>query len=438
MNRNRSLGWLLGLTALLAAVPAARAEDKPEVEPKAAGFVPSKLKQIDALLDEAVEKRQIAGGVALLIRKGQLGYLHAAGKRDAEAGTAMTPDTIFRIASMTKPITSVAILMLVDEGKLRLDDPLSKHLPEFKGLKVIAPRKEGDRDAPAPVPAEREVTIHDLLTHTSGIPYRFLAPPGLVDLYRKAGVHDGISSSELTLEENVKRIAKLPLAHQPGKAWTYGLNTDVLGRVVEVVSGQKLDDFFREQIFKPLKMNDTGFVVPADKKERLAALYKPGPDGKIARVGEEPVQMNQLIYSAGYPCDPRNAYRSGGGGLVSTPADYARFLRMLLGGGELDGVRLLKPATVKLMTSNQIGDLANAFGVHGARFGYGLGLVTGEGKMKGPASPGSFSWGGIFYTFFWVDPKQEMVGVLMTQLFPNSHLSLQVDFQEKAYKALAE
>jgi len=439
MTRRYSLSCLFFLAFLLAPAPGARAEDRPPARPEAAGFVPSKLKRIDALLNEAVEKHQIAGSVALLIRKGQVGYLHAAGLRDVEARAPMTSDTLFRIASMTKPITSVAVMMLVDEGKLQVTDPVSKYLPEFKGVQVVAPRKGSEKDAPATVPAERDVTIHDLLTHTSGMCYRgFLTPPPLVDFYRRADIHDGISQSPLSLEENVKRIARLPLAHQPGKGWTYGLNTDVLGRVVEVVSGQNLDVFFKERIFKPLGMKDTAFVVPPEKKARLAALYKTGEDGKIARVGEDPVKTGELIYSASFPYRGPHAYLSGGGGLISTVPDYARFLRMLQGGGKLDGVRLLKADTVKLMTTNQVGKLFPGAGVHGDRFGYGFGIVSEEGKARSPASVGTYSWGGIFYTLFWVDPRQEMIGVLMTQVFLPGHLSLQADFQKRAYEALAE
>jgi CubicO group peptidase (beta-lactamase class C family) len=227
--------------------------------------------------------------------------LQAIGQRDVEAGKPMTPDTLFRIASMTKPVTSVAVMMLVDDGKLRVDDPVSKYLPEFRQMKVAEPTKVVSATPYTLVPAEREITVHDLLTHTSGITYRFFNRPHLTELYRKAGVCDGISQTEGTLADNIKRLAGQPLQLQPGKAWEYGLSTEVLGRLVEVVSGEPLDQFFRKRIFGPLHMQDTSFFLPDDKVGRLAALYNPGPDGKIVRVGEEPVKAGELIYSASYP-----------------------------------------------------------------------------------------------------------------------------------------
>jgi CubicO group peptidase (beta-lactamase class C family) len=344
----------------------------------------------------------------------------------------MATDTLFRIASMTKPVTSVAVMMLADEGKLQVTDPVSKYLPEFRSPKVL-PTMGSEL-----VPAKREITIHDLLTHTSGINYRFASKGRQLELYREAGINDGLTTTDLTLAENVRRLAGLPLAHQPGAAWTYGLNTDVLGRVVEVASGQDLETFVRERICKPLRMNDTSFTLPPEKRNRLAALYKPTePDKTIERVGDGLHKINELIYAPDYPYHGAKAYPSGGAGLVSTAADYSRFLRMLLNGGELDGARVLKPETVRQMTRDQLGGLDNPFGVHGGKFGYGFGIVTEGGKSKSPASVGSYSWGGIWNTFFWVDPEKQVVGVVMTQLYPNGHLGLGAEFQKRAYEALA-
>src|SRR5438067_182482 len=249
--------------AAAAGVPTLRGspDGLPSAPPAAVGLSPERLRAVDKLLDDAVANKQVAGAVALIARNGRVGYLHTVGL--AGPDRPMAADTIFRIASMTKPVTSVAVMMLVDADQLHVTDPVAKYLPEFHGQRVLA----GDGRT---VPADRDVTIHDLLTHTSGITYRFSAPKPLLEYYREADVHDGLAKTDLTLEENVERLAELPLAHQPGAAWTYGLNTDVLGRVVEVVSEQSLDDFFAEHIFKPLKMPDTAFALPPAKAERLA------------------------------------------------------------------------------------------------------------------------------------------------------------------------
>jgi CubicO group peptidase (beta-lactamase class C family) len=437
MQRLTSSRWFLAALVVALCSTGARADTLPKVSPEQAGLSSSGLKRLDALLQDAVDQQQIAGGVALLARKGKVGYLQAIGRQDVEAGKPMAPDTIFRIASMTKPVTSVAVMMLVDEGRLRTTDPISKYLPEFKSPRVLVPAADGA--GYALVPAERAITVHHLLTHTSGITYRFLGRPHLGPLYRQAGISDGLSQTEGTIADNVKRLAALPLLHQPGTAFEYGLSIDVLGRLVEVVSGQGLDQLFHQRIFKPLRMTDTSFFLPAEKRSRLAALYAPGTDKKIVRVGEEPVTAGELIYSASYPYRGPRTYFSGGAGLVSTASDYARFLQMLLGGGELDGVRLLKPETVKQMTQSQIGMLKPLIGgTPGNPFGYGFGIVTAEGKDKDVASVGTYSWGGIFYTHFWVDPRKELVGILLTQVYPYGHLTLRNDFKKLAYEALAE
>jgi CubicO group peptidase (beta-lactamase class C family) len=314
--------------------------------------------RIHKLIQEHVDKQQIAGAVVLVQQRGRPVHYEAIGKADVESKTPMTRDSIFRIASMTKPITSVAIMMLVEEGKLHLDDPLSKLLPEFTDMMVLVANKEGSNDKDYRlIKADRVIIIRHLLTHTSGITYRFFGRPHLGKLYAEAGVSDGLAETAGTIGENVKRLAKLPLLHQPGTAWEYGLNTDVLGRVVEVASGKSLDASFRERLFKPLQMHDTGFLVPNEKRSRLAALYTPDDKKIIRRVGNGPVHAGSLVYSATYPTADNNHSYSGGGGLTSTARDYGRFLQMLLNRGELDGKRLLKPETVDQMTRNQIGDL---------------------------------------------------------------------------------
>jgi CubicO group peptidase (beta-lactamase class C family) len=400
-----------------------------------AGFRPGGLSALNARLRGAVDRKEMAGAVVLLMRDGKVGVLEAIGQRDE--GVPMTTDTIFRIASMSKPVTSVAALMLIDEGKLALDDPVSKFIPEFKDARVLVPGSS-EKGKLETKPAAGEMTVRHLLTHTSGLTYRFFGGE-LGNLYAKAGVSDGLTQSEGTNEENAKKIASLPLLFSPGTSWNYSLSTDVLGRVVEVASGQSLDAFFRERIFTPLKMVDTGFFLPSEKIGRLASLYEVGGDKVLRRVGEEPRTVGTLVYSASYQYKGPRSLFSGGAGLTSTASDYGRFLQMLLNGGVLDGVRVLKPETVRAMTSNQIADFPLTLGqVHGDRFGFGFGVVTPAGKDKVSMSPGSFSWGGFFHTYAWVDPEKKLVGVFMTQLYPSGGTTIQADFVKASYGALAD
>ena len=405
-------------------------------EAKATGLAAAKLKRLDALLQDAVDRRQIAGAVALLARHGRIGHLHAVGWRDAEAKSPMTTDTLFRIVSMTKPVTSVAAMMLVEEGKLRLEDPVSKYIPEFNHATVgLASWMSWQLQE---TPLWREITIRDLLTHTSGLTYRLWNIQPWAMLYQRAGVSDGLLHPPGTCLDNVRRLAKQPLLFQPGVLWGYGLSTDVLGVVVEVVSGQDLATFFRERIFEPLQMHDTFFYVPPAKQDRLAALYQRSLDGKLQRVGEGPVSVGEMQFSATYPCQADGKYLSGGAGLVSTASDYARFLQMLRGGGELDGVRLLQAATVAQMTKNQIGYLRMYIHEYGDRYGFGFGIRTEDGPKDDPASLGSYAWGGVFHTYFWIDPKKDLIGMLMVQLFTLGDLPLRQEPKQCAYECLAD
>jgi CubicO group peptidase (beta-lactamase class C family) len=413
-----------------------RAGDLPHAQPDQVGLDAAKLEQAGALFRQAVDKKEIAGAVLLVARHGKVAYLEAIGKQDVEAGVAMSPDSIFRIASMTKPITSVAAMILADEGRLDLSDPIAKYLPEFKFMKVAMPRKRGPAGASPGSPGEdyelvqayRPITVRDLLMHTSGICYRFTNRPYVGRLFAEAGIDDGLVPAEFSLAENVRRIATVPLHHQPGTAWEYGLNTDVLGRLVEVVSGQSLGDFCFRRIFQPLKMTETYFLLPEAERDRLTALYEPGPENRIKRAADGTTTAGALFYSPTTAYRQRPGYCSGGAGLLSTAGDYARFLQMLLNRGELDGVRVLRPEAVAAMTRNQTGDLPLWIPVHGFGFGYGFGVITqpnADGK-KDPA--GTFAWGGIYNTDFWVDPKDEVVGVMMTQIFPSGHLKLRDEF----------
>lgn len=436
----RPLRPMLLLVALLLAPGPAGAQPPtglPLGDAHALGFRPERLLAIDAMLDDAVKAGRIAGGSALVARYGQIAYLHTAGQRDREASLPFTPETIVRIASMTKPITSVAILILADDGKLKLDDPVAKHLPEFARMQVLVPRAPGaDGPAYTTIPAARPITIHHLLTHTAGLGYGLANSAPLSPLYRDAAVSDGLVQTPGTLAANIQRLARVPLQFHPGESWQYSLATDVLGRVVEAASGQTFGAFCRERIFAPLKMVDTHFLVPEAKRDRLAAVYGVGGDGLAHRTGDQPVQRGALVYSTSYPAWDDGQYESGGAGLCSTLGDYARFLQMLLNNGALDGARVLKPETVEMMTRNQIGDLPMPDWGHGDRFGYGVAVVT--QPVAGGASEGSFSWGGFFTTYFWADRKRDVIGILFTQTYPAGTLKLRVDLQRLTYEALKD
>jgi CubicO group peptidase (beta-lactamase class C family) len=427
--RRLALWSILGCLCLLhAAASIARADDN------ASRFSREKLDAIPAMLQKAVDAKSVAGATALIARRDKVVLSTSVGVQDADGKTPMTETTIFRIASMSKPITSAAVMILIDEGKLSASDPLSKFVPEFKEMTVLTPAADGK--SYELVHADREITIHDLLTHTSGISYRLMNKPFVGKMYVEAGVSDGLVETPGTIGDNVRKLAKLPLVCQPGTAWEYGLNTDVLGYVVEVASGKSLAEFCQERIFDPLKMNDTGFIVRAEKRSRLAALYSMGPGKTMASVGDNPVVQDALVYSSTYSTNDESKYYSGGAGMVSTTGDYLRFCRMMLNGGELDGVRVLGSDSVGRMTSNQLGDLSIPLPGSGA-MGYGFGVLTEQVKesAKDPAAVGTYSWGGAFGTYFWVDPENELVGIFMSQIYPPD-FNLGVEFKRLTYEAL--
>ncbi len=307
------------LLILATACPARAGEGLPRAQPDQVGLDPAGLDRASALFRQAVEKKQIAGAVVLVARHGKVAYLDAVGMQDTELGKPMSPGSIFRIASMSKPVTTTAVMILAEQGRLSLSDPISRFFPEFKFMKVAVPRiKANGSTSPGNLSAEyelidayRPITVRDLLMHTSGLCYRMIDRPILGRLYAEADICDGLTPSDHSLAENVRRLAKLPLLHQPGTAWEYGLNTDVLGRIVEVVSGQSLDAFLAERIFQPLKMVDTHFVLPESKRDRLATLYQPGPKGTIVRTGEGPTVRGACIYSASLPYRGNTGYYSG-------------------------------------------------------------------------------------------------------------------------------
>ena len=386
--------------------------------PESLGFSRAGLGRLTSAFSEQIAKNRLPGVVAMIVRRGKLAYFEALGQRDPASADAMRPDTIFRVYSMTKPVVSVAAMMLFDQGRLFLTDPVAKYLPEFKDIPVGVVR-EGS--VIGQVPADRAMTVQDLLRHTSGLTYEILAEAPIRKLYARAKIY----RRDWTNEEFSKALATLPLMYQPGTVWDYSRATDVLARVVEVASGQSLRDFFQERIFEPLGMMDTGFHVPASQHHRLAEPFAQDPDtGADVRVLDvrEPVAMDM-----------------GGGGLVSTTADYALFCQMLLNGGVLDGQRLLSRKTVELMTSDHLGGIPSASDLlppgHGFGLGFAVRLQTGIAPVAG--STGLYFWGGMAGTTFFVDPKEDMYAVLMVQA-PGQRDEVRALFRNLVYAALGD
>ena len=421
---------VLAIGLWMCAIPATALEP---AEPAQVGLSAKKLAAITKYAEREVQAGRIPGAVLLIARHGRVGYAQAVGMSDLESAEPMKLDSLFRIASMTKAITSAAVMMLHEDGLLDLADPLSKHLPEFENPRVLIDAQGTSIEMR---PARRTPTIHDLLTHTSGLTYGWFGPEKLDALYRERRLPDLFVPIDETIGDRVRRLAEIPLKSEPGSAWEYGLSLDVLGRVIEVVSGLTLEQFFHERFFRPLRMTDTFFYVPDGKLDRLASLYTVDDDKALIKVGATPTKALFLNFTADYCHAGARKFFSGGGGLVSTAGDYARFLQMLLNRGELDGVRILEPRTVELMTRNQIGELTIPFPGHGDGFGYGFGVLTERGKADDDASVGTYSWGGVFNTYYWVDPQQEMIGVLMTQIFPYGHLDFRTEFKRLAYEAI--
>ncbi len=390
-----------------------------------------RLARITPFFRSYIEKKKLAGFSTLVARGGQIAHFECDGTTSLEAGQPVAQDTIFRIYSMTKPITSVALMMLFEQGLFRLDNPVEKFLPEFKNIHVWA---GGNNLRPRTRPAMQPVTIHNLLTHTSGLTYGFMHTHPIDRFYRQKKIGENV----MTLEEMVKTAAQLPLLFEPGQNWNYSISTDVCGRLVEVISGQPLDEFLHQNIFAPLKMADTGFFVPESKIHRLMANYQKHP-----RTGELSVIDP---HAAASPYAKKPAYLSGGGGLVSTAGDYFRFCQMLLNGGTLDGATLLSPKTINFMTMNHLPGSAtldeislstfseNRF--EGTGFGLGFSIVMNPAAVMLPVSAGTYSWGGAASTFFWIDPVEEMIGIFMTQFMPSDYYPLRPQLQQLAYAAI--
>lgn len=426
---NRAVPLLLLALALPGALPGAPPADSAA----ALGFDPGRLGRLSQVMEGFVARKELPGLVLLVARDGRTVAHQALGSQDLGGRRPMRPDTLFRIASMTKPVTSVATLVLLEEGRLRLDDPLSKFIPAFKGVQVALPGKEGE--APGLGKPAREITVRDLLTHRAGISYSWNGEGQVQEAYRRLGVTDGLVEPGFTLAENMARLAQAPLVHDPGKAFHYGLSTDVLGRVVEVASGQAFDAFLQARLFGPLKMTDTGFTVPPEKAARLAEVAT-GAEGGGLRPMKDPERFGLVNLAPEAALRPGKRYLSGGAGLVSTASDYARFLQMLLNGGVLDGVRILSPKTVELMTASHTRDLPPV--APGMEFGLGVAVLADLGGSRQLGTPGAYGWSGLYGTVFWVDPRERLVAVLMAQRFPYAGLDWMGAFRTQVYQALVK
>ena len=395
-----------------------------EVSPESVCMSSERLARIDNMIQLAVDSHRIAGATAFIARDGKIIYDKAFGVSDLETRNPMQTDNIFRIASQTKAIVSIAAMTLFEEGKFLLDEPVSKYIPEFGNAQVLATFNEKDTTYTT-IPANRAVTIRQLLTHTSGIDYAGIGSQTMRAIYAKAGISPGFGSDKDVIGEEMKDLGKLPLSHQPGEKFTYGLNVDVLGYLIEIWSGKSLDQYLRERLFGPLGMNDTYFYLPPEKHNRLVKVS--GQDAKRHAIFRENEYFD-------YPLLVNGTYYSGGAGLSSTTKDYAIFLQMLLNNGEYNGKRILSRRTVELITCNQIGELNRGKN----KFGLGFEIVTREGQSVLGLSEGSFLWGGYFATDYWADPKEKIVGLIFIQQNPMSHGEIKNKFMAMVYQALED
>ena len=418
-----ALCLILAILSPIAAATAAAAQELPRVAPAEAGFVPGRLERIGTALEDYVAGGSLPGAVVAVLRDGAVVYEEAVGYGDVEGGRRIEIDAIFRIASQTKAVVSVAVMMLQEDGALLISDPLGKYLPAYTETTVAAPREDGGYDV---VPADRPITIRDLLTHTAGIAYGY-GPGG--DRWRQADITGWyFAHRDEPVRETVDRMAALPFQAQPGTRFVYGYATDILGALVEEVSGLALDEFLSTRIFEPLDMRDTHFYLPRDKTGRLAVVYGHDGPGDLSRAAEGPGMDTQGQYVDG----PRRSL-SGGAGLLSTARDYARFLQTMLNGGHLGDARILSPASVALMTANHVGDLLGT----GVGFGLGFQVRLDLGAAGQLGSEGDYGWGGAYHTTYWVDPAERLVVVYFTQLRGNLPVDDHAKLRALVYGALA-
>lgn len=416
----RPFGQFLLMLLLLPAAAIAADVNLPYAKPEDVGMSSERLARIPPVMQGYIDSQRVPGVITAIVRKGKVVWFHKQGEMDAENNIPMRSDAIFRIASMTKPITSVALMMLWEEGRFQLQDPVSRYLPEFASP-MVSTTKDASGKTGELIPAARPITIRDLLTHTAGLANNYI---GNTAFYQEEMKPRG----DENLEAYIKRLAALPLNYQPGAEWEYSGATDVVGRLVEVLSGKSLDVFLRERIFTPLNMPDTHFYLDDKDAPRLTAQYTPDTDLTIKL--DDPAGTKSRWITG-----PKTLFR-GAGGLASTTSDYLRFQLMMLNGGELDGVRLLAPSTVSLMTANHTGDLKLWLAGPGTGFGLGYGVITDRGAAATPLSEGAYYWGGAYCTLSWVDPEQELIGIVMTQVRPYTHINIRQDFQVLVHQAV--
>lgn len=393
---------------------------------KKAGFSKKRLQRLNAVMQRYIDENKFAGILTMIARRGRIVHFEPFGMQDIAANKPMALDTIFRIYSMTKPITSVAAMILHEEGHFRLDDPISAYIPAFKEVKVLVRPGFADLELASP---QRPITIHDLFIHTSGLTYGFFQNSPVEAMYRDAKLlHHDRSTADM-----IEALVKIPLLHQPGTVWQYSVSTDVLGRLIEVISGLSLEQFFQQRIFQPLGMEETGFYVPEDKLERFAPVYTHQEAGELSVLDDPGV--NHFTKPA--------LRHSGGGGLVSTASDYMRFCQMLLNKGEWEGERLLSRKTVEFMTMNHVPPAlmplrSGPDPVRGSGFGLGFRVVVNVAQSGLLGSEGMYAWGGAANTSFWIDPKEELIGILMAQYMPAFQNRATDDFVNLAYQAIID
>ena len=404
-----------------------------ELRPESLGLSTERLDRIGEAIQKNIDAERIAGAVALVARHGKAAYFKPFGMMDKDAQRPMQKDTIFRICSMTKPITSVAVMMLYEEGHFMLSDPVSDFIPELADMQVLDPPfPDCGNSLPAKrMKAKRPITIRHLLTHTSGLTYSW--DPILGKEYNEKAVGSGLAQQEGTIGEAVKRLSTIPLLFHPGENYMYSAADDVLGYLVEVVSGMTLDEFFEERIFKSLGMADSHFYLPESKVPRLAKAYTYFDDKGLQLCPEEPLTVGPIRYSAGYPYKGPKTYFAGGAGLCSTTEDYLKFCQMLLNNGVLNDVRLLSRKSVELIPQNHVGDLLKTSG-----YGLGFGTNSEPSHLRELGSVGAYYWGGFFYTSFIIDPKEDMIAIFMSQLYPTGGLNLRSKALNLAYQAIID
>ncbi|MCZ6617390.1 MAG: serine hydrolase [Gammaproteobacteria bacterium] len=450
----RSRAVVLSVTLLLCAVPAL-AQKLATTSPQRVGLDEERLERISVHMDQAVEDGIMVGGLGMIARKGRIAYSKAWGMKDREAGIPMSIDTIFRIYSMSKPITGVALMTLYEEGRFFLSDPVAKYIPELANLQVAVSTADGNQTrivsdgarsrtigegdkgqtgqtrAPA-----RQPTIRDLLIHTAGFTYGFFGNTEVDQQYRAAN----LLFEHPNLQDFVQKLGLMPLQYEPGTRWHYSVSVDVQGRLVEVLSGMRFGEYLEERIFEPLEMVDTSFVVPTEKLPRLAQLYSPKGLSQNADAFRERITSTELVVAAESVSEwymEGATFEGGGGGLVSTAEDYLRFSQMMLNGGELHGKRILSRKTVELMTTNHLGEIPMGFGRNGVGFGLGFAIALNQGDIGETGSVGEYSWGGAAGTRFWIDPAEELIGIFMVQSLPH-RTRLAGEFKVLTYQALVD